>query len=96
MRSSGNRGLCTGGRFGLESEWRWNVWNCGWSNSPIDLIARLAPPWDPFGWLIREAINPGLYILHFSASLPIVGTTWTTIPGVWGNGFPYFFVCEPD
>lgn len=80
----------------MESKWRNNVWQMGWSYSPIGLAARelgseiqAITDWEvtpgQVQVLHRDALNPNDWVTHFFGTLPKLAPH-----------FPYGYAVEPD
>lgn len=80
----------------MESNWRFNVWEIGWSNSDVELASRLLFPFS--GWLIwtRTGI-PGLWNLWIAPLSSVTDrSTWAQSNGLFTAGYPWGFPVEPD
>jgi len=80
----------------LESNWRYGVWETGWTGGPYDLIARLLnpPPWASH--IAQRRFGP--FHLIYSGSADMLGwvSTWTLREIHTAPGFPYEWEVEPD
>jgi len=80
----------------VESNWRWNVWEMGWSSSPIRLLARLNVTPDI---AIGKWIGPLGPLVAYLNYVPILDewilSAVQTLPFP-GAHFPYGYDVEPD
>lgn len=80
----------------MESNWRFKVWETGWSLSPIRLVARLVNPIDGFDHIcwIRAGLvwGIGFGLADMQGYVPnwFFGNFYAT------PGFPKGFNVEPD
>lgn len=96
MSSARGWAPCAGGRFGLGSRWRWNVYELGWQFSGFTLAARelVEPRWVVFNGndtdlfyykAFENPLNSGVYVFLTTFAKPTVGAH-----------FPFGNAVEPD
>lgn len=80
----------------MESNWRMNVWETGWSNSSIELVARLDPPLLGFEYLGTETRSDGRVSLLGNADMTGWVGTWVLYEVHLTTPFPFGHSVEPD
>lgn len=80
----------------MESNWRWNVADLGWTGGPFTLIARLLGdhPFELYVVKNTGTIPPGSVIRFIVFEDGRI--SWTTVSGQYAGSFPYGFDVEPD
>lgn len=80
----------------MESKWRFNVWECGWSQSVISLVAR-GNEFDPPNRRYAQVIigDQNLTLIGHSDMSGFV-PSWTLLEDHFGQGWPFGLEVEPD
>lgn len=80
----------------MESKWRLNVAEMGWSEGPFELIARLLGDYDPPRYVVKNTgtIPPGVVVRFFDFESGQM--SWTNLSGQMAGSFPYGLPVEPD
>lgn len=80
----------------MESEWRYLVYDTGWSISSIGLVARLVTPIGEFTHVSRAGTRAaGLYALGVADEHGYV-ESWFPWSTAFDVSFPWTFEVEPD
>jgi hypothetical protein len=80
----------------LESNWRWNVHNLGFGDSPFRLIARRTPPAPLSYWVGLYVLGSVRYWVESLVPTPLQIGDWTLIQEAPPSHFPFGRKVEPD
>lgn len=80
----------------MESNWRYNVWHVGQSQSGLLLVARLLHPIGIMEWIGWARQPPGWRIYGMVEAVPGYVTIWTALHDYATPGFPKEYEVLPD
>lgn len=80
----------------MESNWRWNVWDCGLGDSPFQLCARLNPDLGVFKWVARSYENTFWYLWYSPVPTPLYDGDFIRWSLIGPKSFPYGLSVLPD
>jgi len=80
----------------VESNWRFNVWETGWSHSGFRLIASLVTPYLGFVTIALFELGGRRFIRFSNQPVGAYISAWTGLTSAGNDPFPFGFEVEPD